>query len=187
MTQMNNKTSLIKFLVKEWQKDKYTDKLQSKLLFIASEGKCWKITAERSEEVEALASTHEEADGRMLLHAGHAAEAGFEAVVICSEDTDVFVLCLAFSDQIHVPLFQKSGTQTRTKLIDIGKIAAAIGNEVCKALVGLHAFTGCDSVSAFAGKGKVRALELVKKNPSVREAFVELGENWTLTPELFER
>jgi hypothetical protein len=31
-----------------------------------------------------------------------------------------------------------------------------------KSLIGLHAFTGCDSVSSFAGKGK--ALQLLFKN-----------------------
>ena len=44
---------------------------------------------------------------------------------------------------------------------DIGKIASAIGLQVCKALLGLHAFTGCDSVSSFAGIGKVKPLKIL--------------------------
>ena len=41
--------------------------------------------------------------------------------------------------------------------------------EVCKALFGLHALTGCDTVSAFAAKGKWRPLQMIAKN----QTFVE--------------
>ena len=37
-------------------------------------------------------------------------------------------------------------------------------NKFCAALPGLHAFTGCDSVSAFAGKGKGKCYNLLRKN-----------------------
>ena len=112
LKQGNNKSSLIEFLVQEWQTAKYTDKLPGKDLFVTHLEKCWKINGNHCEEVPELTSRHEEADGRLLLHAAHAAAAGYSAVVICSEDTDVFVLCLAFSQQIGVPLFQRCGTQT---------------------------------------------------------------------------
>ena len=36
----------------------------------------------------------------------------------------------------------------------MSKIAGVLGQEASKALLGLHAFTGCDSVSAFSGIGK---------------------------------
>jgi len=35
------------------------------------------------------------------------------------------------------------------------KCQKSVGTDICTALIGLHAFTGCDSVSAFAGKFKV--------------------------------
>ncbi|KAG1681946.1 hypothetical protein GQR58_011473 [Nymphon striatum] len=49
----------------------------------------------------------------------HAAESEYSTVVICSEDTDVFVLCLTFCKQIGVLLFQRCGTQTRIRLLDL--------------------------------------------------------------------
>jgi len=55
--------------------------------------------------------------------------------------TDVFVLLLAFSSSIDASLFQKCGTQTRTRLTDISKLVATIGKDVCQALIGLHSFT----------------------------------------------
>ena len=48
-----------------------------------------------------------------------------------------------------------------TKYIDIGTLALSIGQDVCQALPGLHSFTGCDTVSAFAGRGRLTALKTV--------------------------
>ena len=99
-------------------------------------------------------STQEEADTRVLIHAAHAAASSYKAVVVASEDTDVFVLCLAFESLIPCKMFVKSSKQTRTVYIDISKVVLALGSQVCLALPGLHAFTGCDSVSAlWQGKG----------------------------------
>ena len=39
-----------------------------------------------------LSSTQEEANTRVFLHGPHAAAAGYRAVVITLDDTDVFVL-----------------------------------------------------------------------------------------------
>ena len=86
----------------------------------------------------ALQCKQEEADGRLLLHAAHAARQGYCSVVVCSEDTDVFIMCLSLSDKIEVPMFQKCGTRMHTRLVDINKVAASVGMEVCRALIGLH-------------------------------------------------
>ena len=39
---------------------------------------------------------------------------------------------------------------------------ATVREDVCHALVGLHSFIGCNTVSAFAGKGKLAALKIMK-------------------------
>ena len=109
----------------------------------------------------------------------------FNAIVISSEDTDVRILCLAFSNDVKVPLFQRCVSQQMDRYIDSGKIVSAIGLQVCKALLGLHAFTGCDSVSSFAGIGKVKPLKILRKNDEFQEVFARLGEEWSVTEELF--
>ena len=50
----------------------------------------------------------------------------------------------------------------------------------------MHAFTGCDRVSAFAGKGKITALRLVKQHTSYQEMFKQLGMEWVLSHMLFQ-
>lgn len=48
--------------------------------------------------------------------------------------------------------------------------------------MGLHAFTGCDSVSAFKGKGKIKALKMLlsPKYSRYLGAFQDLGTNWDI-------
>ena len=111
----SNKTSLIKVVVQEWQQQKNRERLADKVLYVTLQEKCYKITSTGSEEVEELKSTHEEADTRLLLHALHASLAGHRSLIIVSDDTDVLVLCLSFSAEIQSQIYQKSGTQARTK------------------------------------------------------------------------
>ncbi|KAL8617912.1 hypothetical protein ACOMHN_026489 [Nucella lapillus] len=185
----SNKISLIRFLVQEWRNEKYLEKLGHlhKVLFVTCEEQCFRFSAVRCREVPELQCVQKEADGRLLLHASHAAEAGYEAVMISSNDTDVLVLNIAFCGAIKALLCQRSGTSTRTQLIDIGKVASSLGPSVCTALLGLHAYTGCDSVSSFAGKGKVAALKMLKSKENVQQAFSDLGKDWELSGELFEK
>lgn len=182
-----NKSSLIKFLVEEWKKPEHRGRLGDKILYATCEDHCFKITKDNWEAIAELKSTHEEADTRVLLHAAHVAKDGYKAAVITAEDTDILVLALGFSHTIPCQLYQKVGTQNRRKYIDINKVARNLGIDVCTALVGLHAYTGCDTVSAFAGKGKLGALKLMKKEHTYQQCFGELGESWDISPELIQK
>ena len=187
LSRIVNKNALITFLVNEWKKALYREKLQNgKILYVTVDDKCYKITSRGSVEISALQCHQEEADGRLLLHAVHAARE-CEAVVICSEDTDVFIMCLAFHDKVGAALFQKCGTKTRRRVVDIRKVAATIGIDVCRALIGLHAYTGCDTVSTFAGKGKVKALKLLTSNKEHQYTFFKLGQEWDLSGDLMDK
>ena len=52
----------------------------------------------------------------------------------------VFIISLAYCDKIGVSLFQKSGNITRTRLDDLVKVATSVGVDVCRALIGIHAY-----------------------------------------------
>ena len=88
-----NKKVLTEFVVKEWRRDKYRTKLTGKVLFVTCESDCYEITSQAANIVDEFNCTQEEADTRLILHA---ARSGYKAVVVASEDTDVFLLCLAF-------------------------------------------------------------------------------------------
>ena len=50
----------------------------------------------------------------------------------------------------------------------------------------MHAFTGCDTVSAFAGRGKLLALKLLRQTTKFKKAFLEFGQIWKMSDELFD-
>lgn len=181
-----NKTNFITFLVDEWKQQHYRSRLQQKVLFVTEADHCFKITQHGCEMETDLSCTQEEADGRLLLHAAHAVKQGHQNIVISSDDTDVLILLVAFHDIIGGHLYLKCGNKTRTKIVSIEKVAATLGADPCKGLVGMHAYTGCDSVSTFAGKGKMSSLKLMTSNKQVLEAFMELGNEWSLSQKLME-
>ena len=131
-------------------------------MFVTSKDKCIKITNRIVKRVPELDCKHEEADTRLLLHAKHAGDTGSTAVILVADDTDVFLLSMAFCKQIAAFLYQKCGTKARTHYVDMKAAVNINGLDFSEAIIGLHAFTGCDSVSAFAGCGKMKALKLLK-------------------------
>ena len=75
-------------------------------------------------------------------------------------------------------MYVKCGTQTRPRYVSISGVVAAVRGELSKCLIGMHAFTDCDTVSAFAGKGNITALQLVMQHTSYQEMFKQLGMEW---------
>ena len=88
---------------------------------------------------------------------------------------------------VRAAMYVKAGTQSRTQYIDVTKIASALGPSVCSGLLGMHAFTGCDSVSTLAGRGKLTALKMLKRNEEVQCMFKDLGSEWTVSEELNDK
>eukprot|EP00117_Sycon_ciliatum_P041043 scpid99855/ scgid30081/ len=61
-------------------------------------------------------------------------------------------------------------------------VSEKLGMDVCKALPALHAFTGCDTTSAFAYRGKKAALSIVQGDTvagaAAREVFTSVGKQF---------
>ena len=79
-----------------------------------------------------------------------------------------------------------TGTKNSRRIIDIKRVADAFFDAYCetdtidksklfKSLLGYHCFTGCDSISAFCSKGKIKALSVFCKDESFIQAFYNLG------------
>jgi len=62
-----------------------------------------------------------------------------------------------------------------------------VGISVCQALIGMHALTGCDTVSAFADKGKAKALKMLINSKDYQDNFMELGREWDASVELMQK
>ena len=53
-----------------------------------------------------------------------------------------------------------------------------------KALLGYHCFSGCDSISSFTGRGKLKPLNLLLSSVNYITAFASLGVNNIVSDEL---
>ena len=100
----------------------------------------------------------------MLLQARHTAENGAANVVLISPHTDVAVPPVAMSHKINSTMVFRTGTQHRTRYVYLSEIGAILGQDICAAFIGHHAFTGCYATSAFVGRGKAQRLNLVNNN-----------------------
>ena len=96
----------------------------------------------------------------------------------------MMILSIAFASPFLLdvdnspPVFANISTHNAEKWYCINQITAGFGNDVCKALPFFYAFTGCDTVSSFHGKGKCSFWDVWKKcdfTQSLTEIFIKLG------------
>jgi hypothetical protein len=182
LTNGRNKENLIEFLFRQWSA--YTLCSEMKV-FIRHGTLCHQLLgAGNTMLINDLETDQEEADTMLLLHAHHAGRE-FSHILIHSEDTDVFVLALAHSGHFDSLSVIFCGPAGKKICIDICQLASDIGR-MLPCLIGLHTFTGCDSTSAFHGKGKSRPYDLIRNlnDNDLEEAFSDLGSSWDdLRPE----
>lgn len=174
-----NKEQLIGFFVATWKASKEAaERLHQRQLYVTVGKSCESLTSHDGVTVESclipeLHSGQEEADTRMFLHASHAADAGAEAVVIRSPDTDVAVIGLWAARHLQCSLYLDSGSGQHRRVVNLSDVAAKLGQTICDSLPGYHAFTGCDTVSSFARRGKSCGFKLLQKGRT--EAMTRLG------------
>ena len=174
------------FFFTTWQQPSAAERIpQGKLLVITAGSSCVAVTRNSgtvsAQPLPELRCTHEEADTRLVLHAAHSASSGY-SVTVKSPDTDVAVLTVAFSWMVPASLYFMTGTGNKVRLINITAISSHLGPAICDSLPGFHAFTGCDSTSAFAFQGKTSGFRLLCEDSalgaSFRQAFGRLGADF---------
>ena len=180
MTNGSIKTNFVRFLVCEWSENAvYADKIKDRTYYVSHGDNCTKLVSSNgtttASDVSELWTNQEEADTRMFLHAEHASQNSHQCIVIKSSDTDVEVLACYYQAVISADIILISGTIRRSRIVTIRRVCEKLGREICEILPGLHAITGCDSVSAFCTKGK-KALDIVQINQALRQTLGSLGE-----------
>lgn len=90
-----------------------------------------------------------------------------------SGDIDIPVIMLASDFPEDATIVLDNGRDKYRKNICISSCELSTLKK--KALLGLHAFTGCDQVSSFLRKGKVTCWKVLEKNPALLEGFAQLG------------
>ena len=135
------------------------------------------VICKNQQDISALAPcTHEEADTRIFLHLEDAVHQGHSRVSIRTVDTDVVVLAVASAQWLDIDeLWIAFGVGKNFRFFAAHEIAKTLGPDQCIALPMFHAFTGCDTVSFFGGKGKKTAWNTWKAYKEVTPAFCALA------------
>ena len=154
--------NLASFLVQQWQKPEYFVRFADfGSLFVTHGMECHKLTAGENgidcNRLHELCAQQEEADTRILLHTSHAASNG-HALRSSPPIHYVVVPACTSSHSIYARMLFCIDTKQRRRYLDMTAIGQSLGKDVCKAVPGMHALNGCDSTSAFVGKGKRQAL-----------------------------
>ena len=171
----------------------YASSLQGRFLYFVCGSSCYRLTSHDGENVqafnvEALQSTQEEADTRIILHCLHVkdTEAENTKIVVRSPDTDVLVLLCKYMHHINRQVFFDTGVGNKRRLLCVSEIASQVGETFCSILPALHCLTGCDTTSAFVRRGKLSPLKLVKKKPDYADVLAQLGEQHECSNELVD-
>ena len=134
-----------------------------------------------SVKIRALRSTQEKTDSRVILYCMFAREKGFQYVRVNSPpDTDILFILLHYAAKLlhGITVLLETGKGSERKCIDVSNLFASLTPCRTSALLGLHAFTGCDSTSAFKRKWKVKPIKLLFKTQRYIDAFPRLGYSW---------
>ena len=127
-------------------------------------------------DISRLAPDHEEADTRMMLHLADAYSEGFRKFLLRTVDTNVVVLSVAAAAKLKIQeLWIAFGTGKHLRYIPAHEIAVSLAPSKSQALPFFHAFTGCDTVSAFHTKGKKTAWETWKVYEDVTATLLTLS------------
>ena len=177
------KRELPVFLAKDWRNNFYKTLLERREVYLGVMGECNRYFLEEGElhveSVSSLSCNHPEADTRVILHMIEADKSTPGDIVIRSSDTDILVLLLHHIHRVSSTVWMHVGAKGQCNLrsVNINKVAAAIGQTMCAALPGFHAFTGCDYTSCFARKGKNRPYAIVSKSDKFQRAFASLSRD----------
>ena len=125
---------------------------------------CEKLVHEGFEVKQAF----EDADTLIVTTAIEMAE-NFQQAIIVGEDTDLLVLLTArepSSSNIYVMKPGKGTSQTTMYSPAHFNYSSAVKENI----LFLHAFSGCDTTSAFFRQGKIKFVKLLENNPNLQEA-----------------
>ena len=101
---------------------------------------------------------------------------GYTKVSVRTVDTDVLVLAVTAAQRLSITeLWVDFGTGKNFRLLAAHEMARALGPDRCIALPMFHAFTGCDTVSSFGGRGKKTAWDTWMTFDDVTRAFCALA------------
>ena len=88
-----------------------------------------------------------------------------------------------FSARIDSRILFDTGSGNHKRLINITELATSYGPAKCTTLLCLHAYTGCNTCSAFKGIGKIKPMKIIEKKTELANSLSKLGDSWEVDDE----
>lgn len=169
------KMNFVKFIIKHWQDSSLHPFFSSKRVIVNDGNTCYSFNAQdeivHRTTLNLYSCQHEEADTR-IFYIISKIQSRKNIVVRCN-DTDVLIILLGNFHKVSKDskIWIEAGLFKNNTLryVNVNQIFNTLGEDLCRALPGFHAFTGCDTTSSFFNKGKLvpfrvmeRSVEFVK-------------------------
>ena len=156
-------------------------------MYVTCEYECWKLNSAGSERVDELQITKKQTPAWLCTHVM------LEVLVLPSTQT-IRTFWFSFSALVRglATASIKKGKSSKSRIVQLSKVVDNLSKNLdrnvrlcdfLRSLIGLHSVTGCDTVAAFAGKGKYKAVLLALCNALYVRALLEIGTNLILTEE----
>ena len=180
-----NKKQLICLLLKEWNDDCYAPRTRNRNIYFVCGEECFKLEADSSKvkctKISNLGSSQEEIDTKVVLHMMYAADNHHSsAILVRSPDSDIFFIFLYYAAEVNATIIFDTGMEIIGVCLIYLHYLLHMAKSICEALLSLHAFTLCDTTSAFVHIGKVKPIKILEKFPHFQQSLRELGENLDL-------
>ena len=112
----------------------------------------------------------------------HALEQGAKTILVRTVDTDVVVILAGtfhnlIVTQPLIDIWVAFGMGKNYRFYHINAICASLGDQQSRALPVFHAFSGCDTTSAFRGKSKKSVWRAWQAYKDVTDTFVHLANH----------
>ncbi len=190
LTNDENKKQFVQVILKVWSTNEFAPQLKTRNVIAISEGHAFLLQTDdgritKKTEICPLFSTQEETDTRVILYCKYAQDQGYDYARIRTPDSDIFFILLHYVASFNITILFDTGSGNNKRLINVTELADGLTPEYCTALLALHAFTHCDTTSAFKGIGKIKPIKVLQKLPKFQPILAELGREWEITEELF--
>ena len=80
-----------------------------------------------------------------------------------------------YDPRLKIRLEVGKNSRNNQRYININQLHENLGEKLCRTLPAYHALTGCDYTASFNRKGKVKPLNVLKKNETAMDEFIEIG------------
>ena len=171
-----NKKMLFDLIQQSIEDSRHT--LNDRVVYFSNVSRCRRISQHEARPCPELACNHEEADTKLLALVKAAIHQAGKAVMVRSPSGDIDITALFIAhDFMGVRVFLDSGVGKSRKIVDL--TSSTLSSIKRRAVVGLHAFSGNDYVSAFFQKREKIILESNVEAQRIRE---HLCKAWNRCP-----